>query len=630
MSRLAFTPRPYQVEATQAAVAAWQAGQQNVMVVLATGLGKTEVFIMVAQQVRALGWRKVLVLAHRDELISQARGKFEDRAPHEHIGTYKSSTREVHADIIVGSVQSCYPDRYSEKPCPDCRMFAEDDPTDESRWGRGHGCSTCNHQGIITTLERKGRINELPLDEIDLVVIDECHHITQKSIYNEVLKAIRAVNPRCKLLAVTATPVRADGKKFGWLFPGVTYHKGIFEGIAEGWLAPILDICQVDLTVDLSTIPVNKQNGDWRDKDLGLLLDNEGARLQIVEAWQTNAGPGAPGAGPLGRQTIVFCPTVDFAEHMADAFNAAGVVAEWVCGDKKRCSDDQRKARLSAFRAGKIRVLVNVGVLTEGFDHPAVSCVLIARPTKSDALRIQMVGRGTRIVGKDIHQSIINGKANCLVINCADASGFSLTTLADFGPEREKKMLRDGFDEEDTAEVLEADQLDFEIPDAVSTIKIEGHRVYHIDVMSGRVAWFPINGCRVSCTSVTDGVIVYADGEDIDGTTYGALAYTGGTLKQVAQWLPEREAMKAGERYTIRNGASHYMRPADFNRKITSTQITRMRKLLRAIAAHTKAGIRGREIQLTDISIQNLSMAEASAWLVYLEIRKEHGDARQR
>jgi hypothetical protein len=146
---------------------------------------------------------------------------------------------------------------------------------------------------------------------------------------------------------------------------------------------------------------VKQNRGDYDQGQAGRLLDDAGAPALIVQAWQQHAA---------GRRTIVFTPTVVLAAHVADEFRRAGIRADAVSGSTPL---DERREILARFSRGDLDVVANCAVLTEGYDNPAVDCIVVARPTKSRALYVQMIGRGTRR-----HPD----KTDCLVLDVVGAS----------------------------------------------------------------------------------------------------------------------------------------------------------------------------------------------------------------
>lgn len=439
--------RPYQDDAIVGIRKVWDSGDPNALLVLATGLGKTVVFCSLGEILRAEGFRKILVVAHRRELVFQALDKWRRVEPMRKIGVYMGARRDVTADVICASIQSCYPD------------LKDDD-------------------GSVI---REGRIGELPLAEIDLVIFDEAHHAISPS-YMGLLEAVREKNPHALHLGVTATPKRGDNKGLGALYSDVAFAMGIQRAQHEGWLVPTPGF-KVEIEVDLSDVKLNAKGDDFDDDDLGHVLDVPEVRAEFVKAWKSYAE---------GRPTVSFSPTVAAAENLAAAFRDAGVPAESLSGLTKK---KDRARLLERYEAGEVAVLCNCAVLTEGWDAPKTACVLVARPTKSIGLLAQMVGRGTRLVGLDYDESVANGKADCAVLLCAGAGDLKLASLADLSNHLDEVVLDVDEPEEEEPEP-EFDPLDFDLPEVER--KVIGHRVYEIDLFDGQVHYGRIGAARVA------------------------------------------------------------------------------------------------------------------------------------
>lgn len=408
--------RPYQEDALAKSVAAETRGVRRQMIVAATGLGKTVMFCALAER----RGERTLVLAHRDELVQQAAAKVLEVWPGARVGIVKGQQDDVTADVVVASVQTLAREARLERLC--------------ATWE--------NDQLLLGRTAPFG-----------LVVIDEAHHAAADS-YVRVLERLRAgEHGRCAcghgraehvtvemggstrgvacsvdvpgepgacgcqapewqpdgplLLGVTATPDRGDGQGLDHLFDEVVATYDILWGIRSGYLSDLRGK-RVELAgLDLSDVKVSR--GDYQAGDAGRALQEAGSADAVVRAWQDHAP---------GRQTLVFTPTVALAQEMAAEFVGAGVPAGWVSGETPL---DERRRTLADFSAGRLRVLANCAVLTEGYDEPSVSCVVVARPTKSRALYTQMVGRGTRR-----HPD----KTDCLVLDVVGASAqHSLVTI---------------------------------------------------------------------------------------------------------------------------------------------------------------------------------------------------------
>lgn len=605
------SPRPYQLETISEVREWWDSGELNALAVLPTGAGKTIIFAALGQELRKEGLDRVLILAHRKELVQQAADKWRKVDPGESVGIYMGAKKELHAAVISASVASCYPDVYKDQPCAKCS-----EPGEKKR---GPGCADCEESGVESVFVRNGRMREgrllggkrspdLDLREIDLIIIDEAHHVTPDSAYMAIVKAVREVNPACLLLLVTATPFREDRQGFGWLVSGVAFIITIKALIEMGYLVPFSKrSCRVELSVDMSDVRVSKQTGDFIDEDLGKALDTEDARAEIVKAWVEHAGPGTEGGGERGRPTVVFCPTVDSAEHLSDTFAEAGFPSGWICSDTKRCSKESREQVLAAFNSGEITVVVNVGVLTEGWDAPPLSCVVIDRPTKSRSLYAQMVGRGTRL-------SPETGKTDCLVMDCTGASALGLQCLADLS----KPISKEDILGEEEEEEPEEEQIEFPEEIFSENINVRGHTTYRIDLFSGRVAWARINGSRVACLSPGRAVLVFGGG---DKFTVCSTSSKG--VEWLCKDLPEMEAMKRAEIFAIENGSNQWLNPGTFvkQRGLSAGQRGQIVKLLRWEAGErNRIGKKeGPGLEMREVG--GLSMALASAWCGYLEAR---------
>jgi ATP-dependent helicase IRC3 len=330
--------RAYQSEALTAVHNAYKAGKRRVIVSLPTGTGKTVVF---AHFPRVLKMKKrLLVLAHREELLLQARDKFrsidpELKAEIEQAGTHAAAD----AKVVIASVP---------------------------------------------TLARSGaRLSRLQPDEFSIVVVDEAHHAVAPS-YRRIFDHFGLFEPNVSryLIGFTATPRRGDKQGLGEVFEEVCYARDMREMIADRYLCPITG-WRVD--TDLSLDHVKVRHGDFIESQLARAVNIPLRNSLLVKAYRDFTP---------GRRAIVFCVDVAHAKDVHRAFADAGIRAAPIWGELSR---DQRRSTLAAFSAGEIDVITNCNVLTEGFDEPRVDCVIMARPTKSKLLYAQMVGRGTRL-----------------------------------------------------------------------------------------------------------------------------------------------------------------------------------------------------------------------------------------
>ena len=255
----------------------------------------------------------------------------------------------------------------------------------------------------------------------DGFVVHNCHHATAAS-YVAIFERFHA-----RLVGVTATPSRTDGKPLGDVFSRIAVDFGIRHLVQRGWLVPVAARV-VRSDTDLSD--VKQSAGDYAIGELQNAVNTDGRNHLIIAAMQRWGE---------GRQTIVYCAGVDHARELAALMTVAGMPAEAVWGEMPM---EDRKAVLERFRRGEVRALTNFGVLTEGFDEPKVGCIVLARPTQSVLLLTQMVGRGTRpleeIAGTlDATDPLVrreaiaaSGKPNVLVIDIQDVSHRMQATAA--------------------------------------------------------------------------------------------------------------------------------------------------------------------------------------------------------
>jgi superfamily II DNA or RNA helicase len=332
--------RGYQAEAIEATRRAWGTGVRRPAVVLPTGAGKTVVFAHLAAQMHDRGVR-TLVLAHRDELINQAVGKLRAVAPDLRVGIVKADRREIRGrDVIVASVAS---------------------------------------------LARAERRAELVKAGVRLVIVDEAHHAVANT-YMSVLRDLGCFEPDpltgAYALGVTATLGRTDRVALGQVWQEVAYRRDILDMIREGYL---VNARGVRVRVDgLDLAAVRRRHGDWADGALAEAMHEALAPKAVARAYAEHA---------QDRRGLLFAPTVALAYEMADALAEEGIRAVGV--DGTMATGDRRRV-LADFARGDVQVVCNCMVLTEGFDAPWCSAVVIARPTSSAPLYIQMAGRALR------------------------------------------------------------------------------------------------------------------------------------------------------------------------------------------------------------------------------------------
>ena len=347
--------RPYQLESVDAIYRHLRERDDNPCVVIPTGGGKTPVMAQVCKDAVGRWNGRVMILAHVRELLEQNREKLHMVAPEMWMktGVYSAGlkTQDTEHPIIVAGIQSVY-----KRACE--------------------------------------------FDSFDLIVIDEAHMIPPDGdgMYRRFLEDARKVNPNVRLIGLTATPYRM---KSGMIcepenvLNHVCYEIGVKELIVQGYLCPLVTKASRE-KIDTSRLHIRA--GEFVAGEVEDLMNTddrvESACQEIVE--QTRGR----------RSVLVFAAGVAHGRHVADVLRGKfGAQAGTVFGDTH---DFERDQVLSKFKAGQLKYLVNVNVLSTGFDAPNVDCVAMLRPTLSPGLYYQMVGRGFRLNPE---------KENCLVLD---------------------------------------------------------------------------------------------------------------------------------------------------------------------------------------------------------------------
>lgn len=250
------------------------------------------------------------------------------------------------------------------------------------------------------------RLDKIDPNQFQLLLVDEAHHYVSKTY----LASVRHFNAKLSTFW-TATPRRLDGLSLTNIAQEIVHEYRIEHGIKDGWLANV-DAYQVKTQISLDG--VKKIAGDFNQKELSERVDCRARNALIVDRYAKYA---------KGEQAIGFCVDIDHAFNLRDIFREAGYTCEAIVSDLERCPD--RASILDRFSKGQIDVLTNVNILTEGYDYEDVGCILMARPTQSESLYIQCIGRGTRLKSKAFEDKF--GHSNCTVLDFVDnASKHSL------------------------------------------------------------------------------------------------------------------------------------------------------------------------------------------------------------
>ncbi len=346
--------RPYQREAVDAVYRYLREHDDNSCIVIPTAGGKTPCLATICKDAVGQWNGRVLVLAHVKELLEQAADKLHQVAPElwHQIGIYSAGLgcRDKDKAIVVAGIQSVY------------RRAAE-------------------------------------LGHFDIAIVDEAHLIPPEGdgMYRTLLAGLKEVNPRLRVIGLTATPFRmSSGPICGPenILNAVCYEVGVKELILQGYLCPLVSKAGKE-KADIDGLHVRA--GEYIAAEVEALMDEarlvESACKEIVEYTGDR------------KACLIFTSGVEHAKHVAATLERMGQRCGAVFGET---SDQDRDRLLAEFRSGGLKYLANVNVLTTGFDAPNIDCIALLRPTLSPGLYYQMVGRGFRLC---------EGKKNCLVLD---------------------------------------------------------------------------------------------------------------------------------------------------------------------------------------------------------------------
>jgi superfamily II DNA or RNA helicase len=347
--------RDYQEEASHNTLKAIQSEKGNGLIILPTGTGKTVTFVEIAKRIaeqKLLGQnKKTLVLVHRVELVDQAKAAFVKAFGEEKVSVVSAGrdSREFGGEVVVAGVQ---------------------------------------------TLVSPTMLEMLKPDEYGLVIVDETHHLIAET-WQKILRHLGLVNELGIgtkangkfLLGVTATPDRNDGVHISQVFTdGILFSKPLVWFILKKYLLDPQGVL-VTTSAKLSEIPMGEQ-GDYQEDKLGEVMSKDTVLKEVVAAYE-QACP--------GKRALIFASSVPHAHALAGAFN------EGQAGGRLRAAaidgtmdPKERQKFIDDHKAGRLDILINFGVLTEGYDDPGIEVVMNARPTRSRSLYVQMIGRGLR------------------------------------------------------------------------------------------------------------------------------------------------------------------------------------------------------------------------------------------
>jgi superfamily II DNA or RNA helicase len=357
--------RPYQKDCLDRSKAALDRGCNRQLAVLATGLGKAVLFAALREH---HGFRKrIMVLVHREELADQGADKLARWNPGLMCGVEMAHRNAAPMDSLVVA--------------------------------------------SVPTLGRRNseRIKKFDPADFDCIVSDESHHSVSPQ-WKRVLDHFGLMKPGGRILSLglTATPNRSDGTGLRDCFDEIVFNMDIKAGIDTGYLSDLIGY-RVSTKTNLDS--VHTRLGDFAEKELADAVNTPERNAIIVKEWCKHA---------YGKKTVAFTVNVQHALDLAEAFKSHVISAAAVWGE-----DPERADKLARHRAGEIQVLCNCQVLTEGYDDPEIECIILAKPTKSQLLFTQMIGRGCRIPdGVDNIKTHVGplSKDSCIILDVVDST----------------------------------------------------------------------------------------------------------------------------------------------------------------------------------------------------------------
>jgi len=341
------TMRAYQDQAKLKIIKDYEARKSlRQLVIMATGLGKTPTMGAIALWCLTVLKKPVMMVAHREELLEQAAEEIAAVIGPDYIIEIEQADREAsqQAHVVLASVQTI-------------------------------GRSNSN------------RITKFSPDHFGVIMFDEAHHCIA-STYQYVISYFNPEKTGTLIVGVTATPKRADDESLSGIFDSVALNLDIVAGTRQKYLAPIVS-WRVDSKTDLARVRTTA--GDFNLKDLAAAVNNVERNTLIVETWQKRFPD---------KQALIFATDLEHVFRLTEQFQSIGVSAEGISGDMPK---EERRKIIADFKSGKLKILANFGILTEGFNYGKLDLIINARPTKSQLLLTQIAGRSTRLwEGKDV------------------------------------------------------------------------------------------------------------------------------------------------------------------------------------------------------------------------------------
>lgn len=334
--------RDYQSKAVEAVREAYRTGSKAPLLVAPTGAGKTVIFSYITATAAAKG-NRAMILVHRAELLTQ---------------THKALVKMGVEHGLVAAGRT-----------PDPTQIVQ----------------VASVQTLIRRLDK--------FQPPDLIIVDEAHHASAGS-WQTIIKAY----PNARLLGVTATPARLDGKGLSASFDRLINGPEVIDLIEQGWLCR--PVYYAPSTVDMTGAKTTA--GDWNKKEAEERTNKPKITGDAVTHYQRLCA---------GSPAVVFCVSVAHAESVADAFNAAGYKAAVLDGT---LAPEVRAARVSALASGDLQIITSCDIISEGFDLPKVTAAILLRPTQSLSLHLQQIGRVLRPSENKPRAYILDHVGNCL------------------------------------------------------------------------------------------------------------------------------------------------------------------------------------------------------------------------
>jgi superfamily II DNA or RNA helicase len=371
--------RDYQIKAIDAVKKELDNGVKKQLLVMATGTGKTFTAVKAIEQ---FNFQRVLWITHTEELVQQSALAFLSE---------KFDKELTDAVEDIGFINWVH----NGSGMFGCRGI-------KFRMGLIKADAFYPDGSVVMasaqTLYR--RLDKLPKDHFDAIICDEAHLFLSRT-FSDPLKYFE---PKL-LLGLTATPTRLDGMQLGNMFDKIVYSYDIADGVKDGYLC---ELDAVRIKTDLSLDNVRTTGGEFNAKDLSNEVDIPQRNKLIVDSYKTYAE---------GRQGIFFCVDIKHSLHLAEEFKSQGIICNAVSSDEESTGD--RSQTIKDFKAGKIQVLTNVGILTTGFDHRNTGVIGNCAPTKSLSKYLQCIGRGTRLKDENF---IAKYGQNCVILDFVDST----------------------------------------------------------------------------------------------------------------------------------------------------------------------------------------------------------------